>query len=153
VISSLFQAQRCGIWKTVHCEHCRADFAYRLERPQTEKLHRSFDAVFCPQCGAYQHYMLRAVRRNRFGIFLLLAAAAVLAGFAVGGALGLAFHLLGVGLLATGQVKMARFDPNASCTARRGIRQHRHVIMRTEYEALRAHVRAKGERVVALHWQ
>ena len=173
-MSSLLQSGRCGVWKTVSCEQCGADYAYRLERDRPghqsprafeTALRRCFDPVFCPQCGAYQRHMFGAVRRSRYGVFVMLALASMLFGFVVGGfwsdgsfianALGspaVAFHLLGLVLIAAGQVKMARFNPNAACHDRRGIRQHRHVILRAEYEALRAHVRAKGEKVVSLRW-
>lgn len=94
-------------WKTVSCEHCPGEYAYKVTREATgtgrsvlfldndgakerarqeaeatiaRKLDQAVEPVWCPECGSYQADMFSTVRFNRVILWYFLAALFVVGG-------------------------------------------------------------------------
>ena len=143
--TSMFEAK----WKTVRCDHCGAEFAYRVEDHA--------GAVTCPCCGYFQSGVLSAVRSEAFSFFTVLAVLAMALGLIIAALSGdlpaaLPFGAAGLVLMLIGRLKMARFDPNADAASRVGL-QDAGVMLREDYELLRSLARRRAEPVAQLDWQ
>lgn len=97
-------------WKTVSCEHCPKDYAYKVTREATgtgrsvlfldndgakeraqqdveasiaRTLNDAIEAVWCPGCGNYQTNMLRIVKFDRVLLLYVLAVVIAIVGVIV----------------------------------------------------------------------
>ena len=137
-------------WKTVRCDHCGAEFAFRVQPEYPTPVH-------CPCCGHYQASMVSAARRERFGVLLVLGTLSGFIALCVGvlsaeAMAAVPFVGAGVLLVLAGWVRMIGFDPNVDAASRAGTRQAC-VVLREDYELVRRCAHRRAEPFMSLTWQ